>query len=358
MTQDRRNDKLAKAAEDIIAQHSEILSLMATAEDRAKLIGQKLIDLKPELKMRGTNLTEFCRDYLPFGKTTAYDYIKIAQGKLSWSDHVGRGNSESSEKVASEELFYGHINFERGLATLRAMQWVNAGSDFDKWLSNIEKDFERPPEQVTYSLAVRDWLYVCMAVAQAKKEGHAAFADGPSTHDDMVRVAINYALDKVDLYYRGWPILVEIMLADIKREELLSKAMVKEAKAIAFKQEEHAKVLGMTLEDARMLAALVFNDDANLLTLHQGGAPQDHPAWKAFQELVPGGAAEEWCAEGMIMTAVKAAKEWSRMDVISSLEGMQTARKPLWLISQEAARLLADAHKDETEKRRVEAVDA
>lgn len=104
MKADRRNDKLATAADAIIAEHNEILSLMATAEDRAKAIGQKLMDLKPELKARGTNLTEFCRDYLPFSKTTAYDYIKISKGKLSWSDHVGRGNSESSEKATADAI--------------------------------------------------------------------------------------------------------------------------------------------------------------------------------------------------------------------------------------------------------------
>lgn len=94
-----RNDKLQEAAELITKDHQEIQQLMATAEERAKAIGQKLVDLKPILKERGTNLTDFCKDYLPFGKSTAYDYIKIAEGKVTWEDHIKRGNSEPSEKL-------------------------------------------------------------------------------------------------------------------------------------------------------------------------------------------------------------------------------------------------------------------
>lgn len=97
-----RNDKLQEAAELITKDHQEIQQLMATAEERAKAIGQKLVDLKPILKERGTNLTNFCKDYLPFGKSTAYDYIKIAEGKVTWEELHQRKNPQKDSAVAEK----------------------------------------------------------------------------------------------------------------------------------------------------------------------------------------------------------------------------------------------------------------
>jgi hypothetical protein len=222
-------------------------------------------------------------------------------------------------------------------------QWVNAGSDYDKWLSKIENEIvDYPPKEVTYPITGRDYSYVCMSLAQAKEEGHPVFAKAAKTHDQAVWDAIEYALHKFDLYYQGWPILLQIASADLERERLYEQALIKDAKALAFKQEEHAKVLGLDLETARMLAALVLNNEFNLTAIMEGGIPQKHPAWESFIELLPSGLAEEWCAEGIIMTVVQAAEEMDCAEVVPALEEMQSERKPFWLISQRAASLFRE----------------
>jgi hypothetical protein len=77
---------------------------MRKAEDRAKIIGQHLIDLLPVLKAQGMSLSNYCRDFLPFGKTTAYDYIKIAKGDMTWDALLDRKNSAGAENPSDVVL--------------------------------------------------------------------------------------------------------------------------------------------------------------------------------------------------------------------------------------------------------------
>ena len=102
------DDQLRMVAGRIAQEHAEIQTLMRKAEDRAKIIGQHLTDLMPVLKAQGMSLSEYCRDFLPFGKTTAYDYIKIAKGEITWVALLDRKNSAGAESVA-RDLAYGDV---------------------------------------------------------------------------------------------------------------------------------------------------------------------------------------------------------------------------------------------------------
>lgn len=96
----KADDALQAIADRIVHEHTEIQSLMGRAEDRAKIIGQHLIDLQPTLKAKGMSLSKFCKQFLPFGKTTAYDYINLAKGKQDWSSLIERKNSAPAEKAS------------------------------------------------------------------------------------------------------------------------------------------------------------------------------------------------------------------------------------------------------------------
>lgn len=95
----RLNDYLAEAASKICGEHLQLAQLLCDAEARAAMIGKILIDIKPHLKERGVSMTDFCREYLPFGKTTAYDYIAVANGKKTWPEMLHRKNSAGAENL-------------------------------------------------------------------------------------------------------------------------------------------------------------------------------------------------------------------------------------------------------------------
>jgi hypothetical protein len=100
----RLNDYLAEAASKIWGEHQQLTQILCDAEARAGMIGQMLIDLKPHLKERGLSMTDFCRDYLPFGKTTAYDYMAVANGKKTWPEMLHRKNSAGAENLMDESM--------------------------------------------------------------------------------------------------------------------------------------------------------------------------------------------------------------------------------------------------------------
>jgi hypothetical protein len=100
----RLNDHLEEAASEIWGEHQQLAQLLCDAEARAGMIGQMLIDLKPLLKERGVSMADFCREYLPFGKTTAYDYMAVANGKKTWPEMLHRKNSAGAENLMDEPL--------------------------------------------------------------------------------------------------------------------------------------------------------------------------------------------------------------------------------------------------------------
>lgn len=91
-------DQLRLIADQIAQEHTEIQNLLRKAGDRATIIGKHLLDLMPVLKAQGMSLSDYCREFLPFGKTTAYDYIKIAKGETTWDALLDRKNSAGAEK--------------------------------------------------------------------------------------------------------------------------------------------------------------------------------------------------------------------------------------------------------------------
>ena len=103
-TQVPHNDYLAEAASEIWGEHQQLAQLLCDAEARAGMIGQMLIDLKPLLKERGLSMADFCREYLPFGKTTAYDYMAVANGKKTWPEMLHRKNSAGAENLMDESM--------------------------------------------------------------------------------------------------------------------------------------------------------------------------------------------------------------------------------------------------------------
>jgi hypothetical protein len=100
----RLNDHLEEAASEIWGEHQQLAQLLCDAEARAGMIGQMLIDLKPLLKERGLSMTDFCQEYLPFGKTTAYDYMAVANGKKTWPEMLHGKNSAGAENLMDKPL--------------------------------------------------------------------------------------------------------------------------------------------------------------------------------------------------------------------------------------------------------------
>lgn len=87
---------LVTAAEEIVKEHQELLVLIEDTEAKAKRIGKRLIALKPTLKEASVNMSDFCKDYLPFGKSAAYEYMAIAEGKTTLAEETVRKNNSAS----------------------------------------------------------------------------------------------------------------------------------------------------------------------------------------------------------------------------------------------------------------------
>jgi hypothetical protein len=132
-------DQLRLVAEQIAQEHGEIQNLLRKAGDRAKVIGQHLIDLMPTLKGQGLSLSDYCREFLPFGKTTAYDYIKIAKGETTWDALLDRKNSAGAEKLedpidhshkVARKIVLEPYEIARCMGALAGMAWLYS-QEFD-----------------------------------------------------------------------------------------------------------------------------------------------------------------------------------------------------------------------------------
>jgi len=90
---------LIDTAKKISTEHKELTALIEDTEARAKRIGQLLLDIKPTLQEASVNIKDFCEEFLPFGKSTAYDYIRIAKGKTTLAKENARKYSAAAENT-------------------------------------------------------------------------------------------------------------------------------------------------------------------------------------------------------------------------------------------------------------------
>ncbi len=99
------NTSLVTAADEIVKEHQELLVLIEDTEAKAKRIGNLLVALKPTLKSASVSISDFCKDYLPFSKSAAYEYMAIAQGKTTLAQEtVRKNNSASAESFDPERI--------------------------------------------------------------------------------------------------------------------------------------------------------------------------------------------------------------------------------------------------------------
>ena len=305
---------LLNAAAKINQDHEGMLAALEDSEARATRIGRTLIELKPTLKAASMSLTDFCKENLPFGKTTAYTFIQIAQGKTTLAAENARKYSASAEKLtpqAALPLIHRHMDFHRGLANLRAMKWVDAGSEFDEWRKPlVEKIHADVIESTGLPINKSDFAMATEVLAKMHVEGKLRDLEIGSNRSIMT-AAIEYAVEMTDLYYDGYNMVSYILHLDDDRTAQVSMGNILAAKGVTAKQMTYAQVLGMTVDDVRILHALIVNHDANLEGLANGGHATQHPLWETYKELLSvgaatgsnGGQAEEWCAEAMIRTA-------------------------------------------------------
>lgn len=342
------NNLLMSKACEINEQHKGMLAAIEDSETRAKRIGQALIDLQPTLKEVSVSLTNFCKEHLPFGKSAAYEFIKIAKGKTTLAQENARKYSAPAEKsLGQQELpsICEYMEFHRGLAHLRAMFWVDAGSEHEEWRSPlIESISDFTVKSSGLPINKSDFAMASEALAKMTSEGLLE-TDSVNSTRSLVLTAVEYAVEQTDLYRVGYPFVMNIVKSDETRTKHILEGNIGAAKAVTDKQQVHADVLGMSLETVRMLHGLLTNHDANLTGLIEGGHPSGHhPLWSAYKELLhfeplkeqPSGNAEEWCAEAMVMTALGFIKDDESS--VDEVLGRFESRQPFWLMACEASR--------------------
>lgn len=107
---------LKDTASKIANEHNSLIALVETVEAKAKRIGELLIEIKPTIKDAGLSMTDFCRDHLPFGKSAAYEYIAIAQGKTTATKQNERKNNSAGAET------YQHWTGHKDLLNLLLLQ--------------------------------------------------------------------------------------------------------------------------------------------------------------------------------------------------------------------------------------------
>lgn len=337
---------LLNAATKINQDHEGMLAALEDSEARATRIGRTLIELKPTLKAASMSLTDFCKEHLPFSKTTAYTFIQIAEGKTTLAAENARKYSASAEKPTSQPalpLIHGYMDFHRGLANLRAMQWVDEGSEYDEWRKPILEEIHADViESTGLPIKKSDFAIATELLAKLHVEGKLQDLE-IDTHRSIVTTAIEYAVEMTDLYHDGYNMVSYILHLDDDRAAQTSKGNIRIAKGVTAKQETYAQVLGMTVDDVRILHALIMNHDANLEGLANGGHSTQHPLWETYKELLNvgaatgsnGGQAEEWCAEAMIHTATGYLLNNEEQELL--VKQAMNKRNAFWMIAMKVA---------------------
>jgi hypothetical protein len=178
----------------------------------------------------------------------------------------------------------------------------------------------------------------------AKVDAEGKLADAKiHSNRSIVTTAIEHAVDMTDLYHDGFRMVLFIIELDTYRTTQVSMGNVRTAKGVTAKQETFAKVLGMNLDDVRILHALIMNHDANLEGLANGGHSTQHPLWETYKELLNvgaatgsnGGQAEEWCAEAMIRTATEYLLNNEEQELL--VNQAVNKRNAFWMIAMKVA---------------------
>lgn len=139
------HNEISDAVEAITHHHSELVSLMTQASDRAKSIGQILIDIRPTLKAAGSNITKLC-EQLPFNKTTAYEYMSLAEGKTTWSELYERKKSSVNSARAENQPNDNPSNSRDTLPKQAVSSYYDGLRAVDDVLNAIKADNEWKPK--------------------------------------------------------------------------------------------------------------------------------------------------------------------------------------------------------------------
>ena len=227
--------------------------------------------------------------------------------------------------------------------------WVNDGSEYDNWIENKHRSrpehlafLDRTISNSGLPVTRRDVEYAAMAIADANADGKNVLQKDELVDDrSIIIAAIEYACKAYDTYFQGFNVAMAILHADDERADLISEGKVKEAQSLLFKQEEHSKLLGISLEECRMLCALLLNQKANVHCLKQGGIYSEHPLWEGYLQLLPRSLAEEWCCEAMFETALCMLEvQVDDQEGVTELIELKRRRSPFWLLASKAAEIL------------------
>jgi|TARA_R110001632_G_C11254708_1_gene409231 hypothetical protein len=94
------NAVLADVVNGITKEHNSLMALVETSEAKAKRIGQLLNYIKPTLKELKVSMVDFVKEELPFSRSTAYEYMSIADGKTTLAEqNIRKKESAQADKL-------------------------------------------------------------------------------------------------------------------------------------------------------------------------------------------------------------------------------------------------------------------
>jgi len=296
---------LENAAFDIAQEHDGLMALLETGEAKATRIGQLLLEIKPTLKETGSSISEFCQSYLPFGKSAAYEYMAIANGKATLADLTVRKKNSAGAENSSEVLLAENLedllqeteDFGAGLALLHGIKFNHDHPNKIKLLKTVEGEW--------------------------------------------------------DSYNFGFIFVLCYEIFGHMKAVVLKKGDIASAKKLTSKQDVLLKALRLSHDEVTMLEALLMNDEANMEGLRNGGHVSNHPLQEAYRELFPlpysgleggtSGQAEAWCSEAMFETAIDYHENEGNQATADELRKSKTPKHPrtaFWILSTTAAKTL------------------
>lgn len=294
---------IADTAAEITKEHYDLVSLMAKGEEKAKRIGELLIDIEPTLKAASVNLTDFCKTSLPFGKSAAYEYKKIARGEVSFAYVTQRKQNSAPAEKSQEELFEGFME-----------EWVEEAEAFGAGL----------------------------AILQGRNFNHK--------HPQKIEL-LSKVRGEWNSYNYGFSFALVYDCINYMKAEALKKCDIAGVKTLTSEQDVFLKALRMSHDEVTILVALMMNDDANMEGLRNGGHISNHPLKEAYMELFPNShgtsrLAETWCSEAMFETAIDYHQNEGNQATADELREMKPPKGPtdkatdFWILSTSAAKTL------------------
>ena len=296
---------IADAAVEITKEHSDMLSLMAKGEEKAERIGELLISLEPMLKAASVNLTDFCKTSLPFGKSAAYEYKKIARGEVSFAYVTQRKQNSAPAEKSLEELFKQNV--------------------IERWEEEEEEDFGAG-----------------LALLHGRKFNHK--------HPQKIEL-LNKTGGVLNSYNYGFLFALAYDCMSYMKAEALKKCDIANVKTLTSEQDVLLKALCLSHDEVTILVALMMNEDVNMEGLRNGGHISNHPLREAYMELFPNShgtsrLAETWCSEAMFETAIDYHQNEGNMATADELREMKPPKGPadsatdFWILSTRAAKTL------------------